>query len=388
MSVKKLLAGQTLSVMGSALTERALPILLLNLSGGTTLTGTVRAVATLPSLFLTPIVGVWAETAQPRALVWLNVAFSIASVVLVIGVDSKSVGLIILALVLAQAVSAAFIPVYNRVLAAFTPSGEGAAARTGQLQSIFSRLATASGEGFAPTLVSALGGATFLFDAVSFALSSVVAWTLPSLPVAAPSGGSARVRVRRFFVDARDGWAAVDKGLLMVLVAAFAVWMSEAAVLPALPAAKPILGLVFATKALTEFATASLMLGFGWSYTNRVLTLSGLALGLSSLVLASSSWLGSPAAIVAAVLSGIGSNVVGAGVNNRLFYADRSATARVSAIVMVATKLAEMLFLVATTRVADAFGAGTSFGIVGLIFIVTTLLVFGWVRPGFSREEQ
>jgi MFS family permease len=385
-SLKKLLAGQTLSVMGSSLTDKALPILLLNLSGGTSLTGLVRSVATLPTLVLTPLLGVWAETAQPRILVWLNVLFAFASVVLVYAVNAKNVGLIVLALILAQGASAAFIPVYNRVLAALTPPGEAEAARTGQMQSIFSRLATASGEGLAPTLVRVLAGGVFFFDAVSFVLSGIIAWTLPSLPVVeAPSGGNAQSKLETFFADARAGLAAVDKGLLLVLVAAFAIWMTEAAVLPALPGAKPVLGWVFATKALVEFATATSMLGLGWSYTNRILSWAGIILGFSSILLASSNWFGSSAAIVGAVLSGIGSNTLGVGVNNRLFYADRSATARVSALVMVATKLAEIAFLLLSTQVADTYGASTSFFGAGILMTVTTLVVFVFVRPRSSN---
>lgn len=385
-NLKKLLAGQTLSVMGSSLTDKALPILLLNLSGGTALTGLVRSVATIPTLVLTPLFGVWAETAQPRVLVWLNVLFAFASVVLVYATNAKNVGLIVLALVLAQAASAAFIPVYNRVLAALTPPGADEAARTGQMQSIFSRLATASGEGLAPTLVRVLAGSVFFVDAVSFVLSGIIAWTLPTLPVVAtPSGGNAQSKLEAFFADARAGLAAVDKGLLLVLVAAFAIWMTEAAVLPALPGAKPVLGWVFATKALVEFATATSMLGLGWSYTNRILTWAGIILGFSSILLASSTWLGSSAAIVGAVLSGIGSNTLGVGVNNRLFYADRSATARVSALVMVATKLAEIAFLLVSTQVADTYGASTSFFGAGVLMTVTTFIVFVFLRPRSSN---
>jgi MFS family permease len=384
-NLKKLLAGQTFSVMGTSVTEKALPILLLNMSGGTTLAGSVRAIATVPTLFLTPIVGVWAETAQPRALVWLNVMFAVASVVLVIGVNDKSVWLITTALVLAQVVGTAFNPVYNRVLVALTPQGEEA--RVGQVQSIFARLASASGEGVAPTLARLFGGRAFFFDAGSFVLSGIIALSLPALPAEARVGGSVRARLRQFAIDFQDGWGAVSLGLLAVLVAAFGTWMSEATVLPALAAAKPILGWVFATKSLVEFATALTMLRLRWRYTNRLLGWAGMILGVSSLVLASSSYFGSWAAVLGAILSGIGSNAIGIGVNNRLFYGDRSATARVSAIVMVASKVAEIAALLVTTRVADTINPAASFLGSGALMIVTTIVVFGYVRPPMNEDS-
>jgi MFS family permease len=379
------LFAQTLSVIGTAVTTRALPIAMLNLSGGTSLTGSVLAIAALPTLVITPILGVWAEKAQPRVLVGLNLVFAFASVVLAFGVNTKSVGLIVAALLVSQVIGAAFNPIYNRILAALTPAGQEA--KVSQIQSIFSRLATALGEGTAPVLLVALSGWVFLVDAGSFVLSAAIATKIPALEVNAdrPTGGNAWLRLKGVFTEALEGWKSVDKGFLLLISIAFACWMTEATVLPALPAAKPYLGALFALKGGMEFVTVTIMATLGLKYTNKLLAWSGFILGVSSLVLASSSLFTSTAAITAtvlgAILSGIGSNVVGGGVWNRLVYKDKAFAGRVSASTSVATKIAEIVFLLVTTRVADAFSPATSFASAGTLMIVATLVVFGYFKP-------
>ncbi len=408
----KLLAGQTLSVIGTAVTERALPILLFAVSGNTSLAANVKAAATLPLLVLIPILGVWAESTQPRALVWLNMVFAIASVVLVAGVMTKSVGLITLALFVSLVVGGVFNPLYNKVLVTITPTPVESDIVAKQ-QTILSRLATALGEGSAPTLAAMFGGVVFLFDAGSFALSALIALTLPStfaaakakalatsveaglltqeqadakadtsaITVASPQSRNVVGRLKQLGNDLLEGMLAIDKGLLALLLVAFAVWSAEGFVLPAFVPAQPVLGLLFVTKSVIETLTATIMLKTGWSYTNRILGIASVVLGLSSFVLASATTYGIPAAFAAMVLSGIGSNTIGVGVNKRLNYADPNVTARVSALVSVGQTVAGLLFMTLSTRVADATAPAVAFVTVGAIMTITTLLVFVLMPP-------
>ena len=85
-------------------------------------------------------------------------------------------------------------------------------------------------------------------------------------------------------------------------------------------------------------------------------------------------------ATFAMVLSGIGSNIIGGGVHSRLYYADPTVTARVSSLVTVGQKVAEIAGLFMVTRIADGIAPSLSFMTAGVIMTIATLLVFGLRR--------
>jgi MFS family permease len=391
--LRRFLTAQSLSVVGTSVSKTALSILLEQMSGGTALTGLVLAVTSAPTLVLTPLLGVWAERAQPRSLVGLNLLLSIASVVLAFGMATKNIPVICLALVAAQAIDAGFNPVYNRILGALMPQGQAAADDVGQLQGVLSRIATTLGSGSAPWLITLVGPLVFLLDAGSFIVSASIAKTFPNLPSTSseaivPSGQSALTRVKGVFASAKEGWGMVDKGLLLLLASGFAVWTAETAVLPALPAAKPILGFLLAAKPVSEFFTVLVMKFTKIRYTNKTLFWGGVALGFSAIVLASSVWFGKPAAVIGIILSGIGSNIVGTGANVRLYFKERSAAARVAASVTVASKVAEILFVIVAGFSADIFGRSVPFTIAGVLMLSATLVVFGIFKPVMAEAEE
>jgi MFS family permease len=402
-SVVKLLAGQSLSVVGSTITDRALPILMAAVSGNSSTAANIKAAATFPLIFLTPILGVWAEGTKPRALVWFNCLFAIASVVLVVGFGTKSVGLITLALFATQVIGSVFDPLYKKALVNFTLVGEGA--KVSKIESILSRLGTSGGEFAAPWLATTIGALAFVFDATSFALAAVIALTLPAFEsnaqsetalVAQTPRSSAIVRLKAFPRLILEGWLAIDKGLLCLLLAAFPTWMAEGFVLTADKAMLASLTVLFVVKALSEVITSSLLLKTGWVYSDSLLAISGLVLGLSGFVMAIGvnpasgsvlvisvfAWT-FPVPLVAVlgmVLSGIGSNIVGGGVHSRLYYADPEVTARVSALVAVAQKVAEITTVLLVTRISDTTAPSMSFVTAGAIMTIATLLVFGLRR--------
>ncbi len=400
----KILTGQTLSVLGTAVTEKALPILILAFSGDPTLAALIKTWATVPMLLLAPLLGVWTEGLQPRALVALNVVFAITSVVLVVAVKSKVIWAITLALFSAQIVQAIFIPLYNKTLVILTPEpGEGD--KVAKQQSIASRIATSVGEGCAPFLAAKVGAFAFLLDAGSFILAAFVAFTLPAswaiarakvrtlaetagveetalaIVAEAPRSRSAKAMVKQMGFDLLEGLKIADKGLLLLLLVSYAVWTSEGYVLPKFESNEITLGALFVTKSLTEALVAGAMLKFGWNYSNKVLTATALCLGFSSLVLASATTFGMPAEFAAMVLSGIGSNVVGTGVNKRLAYSDSSATARLSSLIGFANIAGGLIFVNVVTQIAKATSPAISFTAAGAIMIGATLLVFLFIRP-------
>jgi MFS family permease len=404
-NIKKLLAGQTLSVVGTTITDRALPILMSAISGNSSTAADIKAAATFPLIFLTPILGVWAEGTKPRSLVWFNCLFAIASVVLVVGFGVKSVGLITLALFAAQVIGSVFDPLYKKAIVNFTDQGEGA--KVSKVESILSRLGTSGGEFAAPWLATTIGALAFAFDAVSFVLAAIIAITLPAtfgnsaqpetaLVTTTPRSRSAIVRLKAFPRLILEGWSAIDKGLLFLLLAAFPTWMAEGFVLTADKALLASLTVLFVVKAVSEVVTSSLLLKTGWEYSDSLLAISGLVLGLSGFVMAIGVNPGSglvvvisvfvwtiPVPLVAVlgmVLSGIGSNIVGGGVHSRLYYADPEVTARVSALVKVGEKVAEITTVLLVTRINDATAPAMSFVTAGCIMTITTLLVFGLRR--------
>lgn len=403
-NIKKLLAGQTLSVVGTTITDRALPILMSAISGNSSTAANIKAAATLPVIFLTPILGVWAEGTKPRALVWFNCLFAIASVVLVLGFGIKSLGLITLAVFASQVIGSVFDPLYKKALINFTDQGEGA--KISKWESILSRLGTSGGEFAAPWLATTVGALAFVFDATSFALAAVLALTLPAtfgssaqetaLVTTTPRSRSTVARLKAFPRLILEGWQTIDKGLLFLLLAAFPMWMSEGFVLTSNKALLASLTVLFVVKALSEVVTSSLLLKTGWEYSDSLLAISGLVLGLSGFVMAIGVnptsglvvvisvfvWtIPVPlVAILGMILSGIGSNIVGGGVHSRLYYADPEVTARVSALVKVAEKVAEITTVLLVTRINDATAPAMSFVTAGCIMTITTLLVFGLRR--------
>jgi hypothetical protein len=376
------------------------------ISGNSSTAADIKAAATFPLIFLTPILGVWAEGTKPRSLVWFNCLFAIASVVLVVGFGVKSVGLITLALFAAQVIGSVFDPLYKKAIVNFTDQGEQA--KVSKWESILSRLGTSGGEFAAPWLATTIGAIAFAFDAVSFVLAAVIALTLPAtfgssaqpeetaLVTTTPRSRSTVARLKAFPRLILEGWQTIDKGLLFVLLAAFPIWMSEGFVLTADKALLASLTVLFVVKAISEVVTSSLLLKTGWEYSDSLLAISGLVLGLSGFVMAIGVNPGSglvvvisvfvwtiPVPLVAVlgmVLSGIGSNIVGGGVHSRLYYADPEVTARVSALVKVGEKVAEITTVLLVTRINDATAPAMSFVTAGCIMTITTLLVFGLRR--------
>jgi hypothetical protein len=427
--VNSLLVGQTLSVLGNEITEKGLPLVLIAMTGESTLAGDVTGLASILSMFVIPFLGAMAEKSQPRSLVGLNGLFALISVVLIVGVQTKSTGLITLALFLGSTVGGVFDSLYNKCLRNFVRSGESE--KTAKIQSVFSRLATAGGAGLAQPLTVMFGGFAFAVDAGSFVLSALIALTLPkrfsdALPVSEASAivstprsrGNAMARVKKTWLEIVQGFVAADKALVVVLMSAFAIWQCEALVLANAQGLKPFVSYLFVVKSATEVGTASLLLALGWKFTNRVLAVAATTLAVSGVLMASAAtpglWgnsltplvdvvlhivgFGSWAtdwhfqvpvvATVAMILSGIGSNIFGAGVHQRLYYGGDAATvARVASLVTVAQKAAGFAFAISLTRVADKVSPSVAYVIAGTLLFVTTLVVFGIFKPAMANDD-
>lgn len=196
--------GQTISVLGSAITNVILPMVVYSLTGSATSMGYAMAMYMLPIVLILPFSG-WVVDRYDRVrlmmasdIIRFLVMLAIASLLLT---DRLSMGALFGLVAVYGLMDGLFHPAYAAVRAVvFTPQIRNAANALTQVSSQTVRLIGPALGGLLVAVVSA--GVGYGIDAVTFLVSFICLWALRSaLPKAPPSPGGRAIEFKKDWTE-------------------------------------------------------------------------------------------------------------------------------------------------------------------------------------------
>jgi MFS family permease len=304
-----ILLGQGISSFGDAITNTALPILVLALTGSGLAMGIVGVLSTLPDLVLGLPAGAYADRWDRRRMMFvadLGRAVLTAMIPISVWLGGPTLALILLVTFPMNALRVLWLAAFTAAVPGLV--GRGQIARANAVFEAFFNIGWIVGPAIAGLLAVAIGpGPTIAIDAITFAVSAA---TL--LLVRRPLKPEARTEPTHLLADIREGIAYVAGQPTLRAVIAF--WATSSVIFAGLTSGlifyvtvdrglgADVVGLVLSAFAVGSLGGSLVAARMAFRAVGRVMLVGSLGMGVSLVVIA----LDVPVVVVAAAAFGAG----------------------------------------------------------------------------------
>jgi MFS family permease len=304
-----ILLGQGISSFGDAITNTALPILVLALTGSGLAMGIVGVLSTLPDLVLGLPAGAYADRWDRRRMMFvadLGRAVLTAMIPISVWLGGPTLALILLVTFPMNALRVLWLAAFTAAVPGLV--GRGQIARANAVFEAFFNIGWIVGPAIAGLLAVAIGpGPTIAIDAITFAVSAA---TL--LLVRRPLKPEARTEPTHLLADIREGIAYVAGQPTLRAVIAF--WATSPVIFAGLTSGlifyvtvdrglgADVVGLVLSAFAVGSLGGSLVAARMAFRAVGRVMLVGSLGMGVSLVVIA----LDVPVVVVAAAAFGAG----------------------------------------------------------------------------------
>jgi ENTS family enterobactin (siderophore) exporter len=384
------LVGQGISSFGDAITNTALPILVLLLTGSGFAMGVVGVLTTLPDLIIGLPAGAYADRwDRRRMMLWADVGRAVltALVPISVAVGGPTMAVILLVTFPLNALRVLWLAAYTAAVPGLV--GRDQVPRANAIFEAVFNVGWIVGPALAGLLAATIGpGATIALDAVTFALSACAL-----LLVRRPLRAEARAEPTHILEDVREGIRFVAHQ--PTLRAVLALWTSTSVISAGFTAvlifyvtvdrgmSEAVVGLVLSAFAVGSLGGSILAARLAPKAVGRVMLVGAVAFGVATLLIVGTPV---PVMLVAAFVAGVvNSNVLVAYISLRTLLSPDALLGRVGATARTLSVGLSPIGSLAAGLALDAVGGTFTVVAIGLLLIVVGL---GFAtRPAVRRAR-
>jgi ENTS family enterobactin (siderophore) exporter len=370
------LVGQGVSSFGDAITNTALPLLVLSLTGSGFVMGLVNVLSTLPDLFVGLFAGAWADRWERRRMMFaadLGRAALTALIPVSVWLDGPTIPLVLLVTFPMNVLRVLWLAAYTAAVPGLV--GRGQVARASAIFEAVFNVGWIVGPAIAGLLAATIGpGPTIAIDALTFVISAVAI-----LFVRRPLRAELRTP-SRILVDIREGIAFVAHE--PTLRAVLALWTTTSVITAGLTTAlifyltidrdlgTGVVGLVLSAFAVGSLGGSIVAARLAFRPVGRVMLTGAAGIGVGLVVTAGG--VPVPVIVVIALSAGVlNTNVLVAYITLRTMLSPDALLGRVGATARTLSVGLMPVGALVTGILLDAIGGAATLTLMGGLLIVS-----------------